>query len=74
MIEKLYWTIRILGYLACLGGIFYYLAQLQDLDSRAANTGLFFVYGGFVAFFISYALRAWLRFGPRRQSEDRPVQ
>jgi hypothetical protein len=73
MITKLYLATRIVGYLACLGGIFYYLAHLQD-PGGIPQKGLYFVYAGFLSFFLSYALRAWLRFAPRRgrpQSADR---
>lgn len=70
MIKKLYWATRLIGYLACLGGIFTYLAHLQDARSGSAQTGLMFVYGGFLAFFVSYGLRAWLRFGPGRKTGE----
>ena len=68
MLTKLYWATRITGYLACLGGIFYYLAHLPEADPATARSGLYFVYAGFLAFFASYALRVWLRFGPRRNA------
>lgn len=66
MIVKFYWATRILGYLACLVGIFYYLYHQADADPRPAQLGLGLVGFGFVAFFVSYALRAWLRYGSRR--------
>jgi hypothetical protein len=67
MITKLYLATRIFGYLACLGGIFYYLAHLQD-PGGIPQKGLYFVYAGFLSFFLSYLLRAWLRFAPRSGS------
>jgi hypothetical protein len=66
MITKLYWATRILGYVACLGGIFYYLAHLHGADPTIPQAGLRFVYAGFLCFFVSYALRAWLRLAPRK--------
>ena len=73
MITKIYWTTRILGYLACLVGIFYYLYHQPDADPRTAEFGLGLVGLGFVAFFISYALRAWIRFHPRRASDEEQI-
>ena len=70
MIIKLYWITRITGYVASLAGIFYYLYHQADADSAARNTGLALVGFGFVAFFISYALRAWIRFGLRRSANE----
>ena len=72
MITKIYWAFRILGYLACLGGIFYYLQHKLDADPAASQLGLGLVGLGFLAFFVSYALRAWIRFGPRRKTDDPP--
>ena len=66
MITKLYWITRVFGYLACLAGIFLYLYSRADADPRAEQFGLGLVGLGFVGFFASYACRAWLRFGPRR--------
>ncbi len=70
MITKLYWATRILGYIACLGGIFYYLAHLHSADPTIPQAGLRFVYAGFLCFFVSYALRAWLRFGSRKSGPE----
>lgn len=69
MIIKLYWTTRILGYVACMVGIFTFLTHQADAESTFKNLGLGLVGLGFVGFFISYALRAWLRFGPRRKTD-----
>lgn len=66
---KLYWIFRLLAYGACLVGIFVYLYHQGDVDPGVRNMGLGLVGAGFVAFFISYAIRAWLRFGPRRDEE-----
>jgi hypothetical protein len=72
MIKKIYWTFRIVGYLACLAGIFLFLGHQADADPALKNMGLGIVGFGFVAFFISYALRVWLRCGPRRQPGEEP--
>lgn len=69
MIVKVYWATRILGYVACLAGIFYYLSHQPDADPAARNLGLGVVGIGFVGFFVSYAIRAWLRYGPRRPAD-----
>ena len=61
-----------LGYLACLAGIFLHLHQMQAADSGAGEFGLPLVGLGFIAFFASYALRAWLRFAPRRSDDALP--
>ena len=66
MITKIYWVTRILGYLTCLGGILTYLACKTNPDPHLAQTGLGLVGIGFFSFFISYALHAWMRFGPGR--------
>ena len=42
----------------------------DDADPATKNLGLGLVGIGFVSFFISYALRAWLRFGPGRPTEE----
>ena len=68
MITRLYWITRLAGYASCLTGIFLYLYRRADADPRAAEFGLGLVGLGFVAFFVSYALRAWLRLGARRGS------
>ena len=68
MVIKLYWITRVLGYLVSLIGIFLFLAHQVDADPDAKNIGLGLVGLGFLAFFVSYALRAWLRFGPRGQA------
>lgn len=73
MIIKIYWTARILGYVACMAGIFLFLAHQADADPALKNMGLGLVGLGFVGFFISYALRAWLRFGPRRKTDVDPA-
>ena len=71
MITKLYWTFRILAYLVCLGGVFYYLACLQR-PGGIPQRGLLLVYSGFLLFFLSYALRFWIRFGQRRKPGEEP--
>lgn len=68
MMAKTYWGARILAYIACLAGIFLYLRHQVDADPDLRNAGLGLVGIGFLAFFVSYALRAWMRFGPRRPS------
>ena len=72
MIKKINWTARIVAYLASFIGIFLYLRHQADLDPAGRNQGLAFVGAGFVAFFVSYALQAWQRFGPRPQGEEPP--
>ena len=69
MITKIYWAARIVAYLACFAGIFLYLYHQADADPL--NRGLALVGAGFVAFFVSYALRAWLRFGPRPRPDGK---
>lgn len=69
MITKIYWIARILGYIACLAGIFYFLAHQPDADPSARTLGLGFVGLGFVGFFVSYAIRVWLRYGFGRKPE-----
>lgn len=68
MITKIYWAARIAAYVACLAGILTYLYHQPDADPSARNAGLGFVGFGFVAFFISYAIRAWIRLGPGRHA------
>lgn len=70
MITKIYWATRILGYLACLAGITYYLVHQADADPQASQFGLGIVGIGFAAFFASYALRTWLRYGSRHPSDE----
>ena len=70
MIIKLYWITRVLAYIACLAGILMYLMHQADADPRTVQYGLGLVGLGFVSFFISYALRAWLRFGFGRKPSD----
>lgn len=74
MITKLYWATRILAYVACLGGVAVHLHHAQA-DPRSANYGLPLIGVGFICFFISYAIRAWMRFAPRRPAtEEKPEQ
>ena len=70
MLTKLYWITRISGYVACLGGNLLYLYHQPDAAPGIRNAGLACVGFGFVAFFISYAIRAWLRFGFGRKPSD----
>jgi len=65
MIKKLYWAARLIGYITCLGGIFFYLQHQGDSSPDLKNVALGIVGIGFLCFFTSYALRAWLRFGSR---------
>ncbi len=71
MITKIYWITRLLGYIVSLVGIFMFLYHQADPDTATKNLGLGLVGIGFVAFFISYAIRAWLRFGPGNSSAER---
>lgn len=57
---KLYWFFRIVAYVACLGGVAWFFAHRADADG--GQSGLFAVYAGFIAFFVSYALRFFIRF------------
>ena len=70
MITQIYWVIRVIGYIVCLVGIFLFLAHQADADPALKNTGLGIVGAGFVAFFISYALRVWLRYASRRTAAE----
>jgi len=72
MIVKLYWATRLLGYVLSLAGIFYYLHNQANFDERARAVGLTIVGAGFLCFFVSYALRAWLRFGPKPRDDSQP--
>lgn len=69
MITKFYWGTRILGYIACLVGIFLYLSHQADAAPDIRNIGFGLVGFGFISFFISYVLHAWLRLGPRSKTE-----
>ena len=69
MTTKIYWITRLLGYIVSLVGIFLFLYHQADADPATKNLGLGLVGIGFVSFFISYALRAWLRFGPGQPKE-----
>ena len=70
MIIKFYWITRVLGYVASMIGIFLFLLHKTDADQSLAQTGLGLVGLGFFGFFISYGLRAWLRFGPGAKSRE----
>jgi len=72
MIKKLYWAFRLIGYIACLGGIFFYLAHQADAGDEMRNLGLGIVGIGFFAFFASYGLRAWLRYAPKKRPKELP--
>lgn len=69
MIIRLYWITRILGYAASLVGVFLYLHHQADAAGDGRNLSFAIIGAGFVSFFISYAIRAWLRFGARAQRE-----
>ena len=71
MLIKLFWIARVFGYVASLVGVFMYLAHGADASPDLKNLGLGIVGAGFVGFFISYAIRAWLRFGARPQPGTR---
>lgn len=71
MITKIYWITRILGYLLCLAGLFLYLYQESATDPRLVQLGLGLIGIGFLAFFVSYALRAWIRYGPGRTTDGK---
>lgn len=70
MIKKFYWAFRLIGYAACLCGIAFYLAHQADAGDEGRTLGLGIVGIGFLGFFISYGLRAWMRFAPRPKPED----
>jgi hypothetical protein len=70
MIIKIYWITRVFGYIASMVGIFLFLAHQADADPATKNLGLALVGIGFLGFFASYSLRAWLRFGPGIKSDE----
>ena len=70
MIVKFYWITRVLGYVASMVGIFLFLYNRADANQSLAQTGLGLVGLGFVGFFISYGLRAWLRYRPGAKSRE----
>ena len=70
MITRIYLAIRLAGYVVSLIGIFFFLAHQADADPSLKNIGLGLVGIGFVSFFLSYAIRVWLRFGPGRKSDE----
>ena len=70
MINKASWVTRLVGYIVSLVGIFLFLYHQGDADPATKNLGLGLVGIGFVSFFISYALRVWMRFGPSRPAEE----
>ncbi len=70
MIIKIYWIARVFGYIACMAGIFLFLRHQADAEPAMKNLGLGLVGIGFLGFFVSYALRAWLRFGPGRKTDE----
>lgn len=72
MIIKLYWFFRIMAYVVSLGGVFYFL--INRTAANGGQEGLYAVYVGFLAFFISYALRFYLRFSARKRppADNRP--
>lgn len=74
MMKKLYWVFRLTGYIACLAGIFLYLAHQADAGDEWRHLGLGIVGIGFAAFFASYGLRIWLRFGSRSASKTPPAE
>ena len=69
MITKIYWATRLIGYVVSLVGIFVFLAHQADVDPSLKNAGFGLVGIGFVSFFVSYAIRIWLRFGAARPSD-----
>ncbi|MBR4189174.1 MAG: hypothetical protein IKQ55_04355 [Kiritimatiellae bacterium] len=74
MMVKIYWFFRIAAYAACLGGVAWFFAH--QASPSGGQEGLYAVYAGFLAFFVSYAIRFFLRFGghprgnPPRGDED----
>ena len=72
MIIKLYWITRLLAYIACLVGIFFFLGHQTDPDPSSRNLSMAIVGAGFISFFLSYAFRAWLHFHPRPPTDDAP--
>lgn len=71
MIKKIFWAARIAGYAACLAGVVLFLGHRFDADPSARNLGFGLIGAGFVAFAVSYAIFAWLRFGARPTPDDR---
>ena len=67
MMVKLYWFFRIVAYVACLGGVIWFFIHRTDADG--GQSGLYAVYAGFLAFFVSYAIRFLLRFGGGRKGQ-----
>ena len=74
MMVKIYWFFRIVAYAACIGGVAWFFTH--QTDANGGQEGLYAVYAGFLAFFVSYAIRFFLRFGgnsrrkPPRKDED----
>ncbi len=64
MMVRVYWFFRIVAYVACLGGVVWFFLHRADPDG--GQSGLYAVYAGFLAFFVSYAIRFLIRFGGRR--------
>lgn len=60
MMIKIYWFFRIAAYALCLGGVIWFLANRTA--ANGGQEGLYAVYAGFVAFFVSYAIRFLIRF------------
>ncbi len=67
MMKTAYWASRILAYLTCIGGVA--LHVYHQGDPRAATYALPLIGVGFILFFVSYAIRAWIRFAPRSTPE-----
>ena len=67
MMLKIYWCFRIVAYVACLGGVVWFLANRTA--ANGGQEGLYAIYAGFLAFFVSYAIRFFLRFGGRPRRE-----
>lgn len=65
MMVRVYWFFRIVAYVACLGGVVWFFLHRTDPDGGQA--GLYAVYAGFLAFFVSYAIHFMIRFGGRRR-------
>lgn len=71
MIKKIHWATRIAGYVVSLAGVLFFLAHQTDADPALKNLGLGIVGIGFVCFFVSYAIRIWIRFGSGRPSDGK---
>lgn len=67
MMIKIYWFFRIVAYVACLGGVVWFWANRTA--ANGGQEGLYAVYVGFLAFFVSYAIRFFIRFGNRSRRE-----